>query len=134
MRRVSKKRGRLNRAVASVRAEFREAFPFCMWPGCGLRATDLHELARGPARGKALSERAAWLHLCAAHHAECGDYSIGGLPTQLAVKRNADPFDYSRVAVNRLRGRQDDEITEAEVDAAWVELLARLAARGIAVI
>jgi hypothetical protein len=39
---------------------------------------------------------------------------------QLALKRLSDPAGYDRVAVNRLRGRADEAITEAEVDE-WVK-------------
>jgi len=38
--------------------------------------------------------------------------------TQLAMKKINDPECYDRVAVNRMRGRADEAVTEAEVDEA----------------
>ena len=102
----------------NTRDAFRDAFRRCFL--CGTLAInawppllECHEISRGPARQKSLNERAALLMTC---HA-CHEKHLDGMPvvTQLALKRIADPEGYDRIAVNRLRGRADDAITEAEV-------------------
>ena len=93
-----------------TRDDYRYAFPSCQW--CGSQATEVHEIARGPARQAALLERAAWLSLCRDCHNIMGSMPVAA---QLAIKRIADPMGYDRVAVNRLRGRSDNAITDGEV-------------------
>ena len=46
----------------------------------------------------------------------CHEHALGSIAMQLAMKKIHDPETYNRIAVNRLRGRADDAITEAEVD------------------
>ena len=90
---------------------------------CGSRGSDTaplqtHEIARGPARQAALKHPAAWLRTCNDCHAKLPD--VAG---QLALKRRHDEEYYDRVAVNQLRGRQPEAITEADVDEAEKKLL-----------
>lgn len=116
MRRVSLKRQRLNRSVKSIRDEYRYMFPQCQVPWCKSQGAHVHEISRGPARKDSLGVRAALLHLCPTDHRQMDVLPVAG---QLALKKLADPDGYDRVAVNRLRGRQPEAITEAEVEF-WV--------------
>ena len=76
-----------------------------------------HEIARGVHRQKALKEPVAWLRVCGRCHEQLDDYQIWPIARQLALKKVCDLQHYDRVQVNRLRGRQDGAVTEAEVDA-----------------
>lgn len=115
MRRQSKKRQALMREVSDGRCDFIREYMKC-WV-CGTdRALTVHEIACGPAREQALSERAAWMVACAP--CNCGplhDKTLWPVARQLALKAWYDPDHYDRVKVNLLRGRQPDAITEAEV-------------------
>ena len=92
---------------------------------CGKRGGDhpltrleTHEIARGPHRKKALECPAAFLRVCGFCH---GD-KLGTITEQLAVKKFHDPECYDRVAVNHLRSRAPEAITEDEVDAALAQM------------
>lgn len=115
MRRFTPKRAEHNRMVKPIRDEYRECHPRCEVPWCEERATELHEISRGPARAKSLNVEAALLHLCRECH-----WKMGALPVaaQLALKKLAGS-GYDRQRVNELRGRQPDAITEQEVDE-WI--------------
>lgn len=117
MRRVSAKRRSHNAAVKPVRDEYRYMFPKCQVPWCKSQGAHIHEISRGPARGASLGVRAALLHVCPTDHRQM---EVLPVEAQLALKKIADPDGYDRVAVNRLRGRQPEAITEAEV-LDWVE-------------
>lgn len=114
MRRISKKRRQVNADADEIRSAYRFEFPWCQW--CHRAATDLHEISRGAGRGVSLAVRAALLHLCNECHRIMDWLPVSG---QLAIKKLADPEGYDRVAVNRLRGRTDNAITDAEVGL-WV--------------
>jgi hypothetical protein len=79
---------------------------------------DLHEIARGVNRQKALDKRYALLVLCYRCHLERihgeGDWSEA---RQLAALKRSRPEDYDLVAYNLLIGRGPRRITEDEVDA-----------------
>jgi hypothetical protein len=94
-----------------MRDEYRESHPDCAWCGEAV-ASQLHEIARGPARDAALSVPAAWLHLCETCHPLMDRLPVAA---QLAIKRISDPTHYDRRAVNRLRGRDENAITDADV-------------------
>ena len=115
MRNKSKKRAKQDRDAESVRDEYRRLYPWCQRADCDELGTDVHEIARGPARHKALQERCCLLHLCRAHHDELGDYSQWPISRQLALKKWADPEFYNRRLVNEIRGREPEAITEEEV-------------------
>lgn len=91
---------------------------------CGSRKMlESHEICCGPSRQKALEEPATWLRLCAeCHRGKNGvhNYAVYPIFRQLFLKKRNDPEYYDRVKVNRLRGRADEAITEAEVDE-WEE-------------
>ena len=99
-----------------TRDKWRKQWDRCMACGSTWRL-EVHEIARGPARQRALHEPAAWLFLChGCHHDEFDDYSVWPLARQLCLKRKYDNPNYDREAVNRLRGRAPNAITEADVD------------------
>ena len=109
-----------------TRDEWRETYLFCFacgkssFSGAGL---EIHEIACGPARKKALKEPSTWLRLCAeCHRGKNGvhNYAVWPIARQLFLKKCHDPEHYDRVAANRLRGRADNAITEEEVDQ-WEE-------------
>lgn len=75
---------------------------------------DIHEIARGPHRKEALEHRCTWNRLCRGCHEKVGGWSIA---QQLCLKQMWDPLYYDRVAVNRIRGRQDEAVNQDEVDA-----------------
>ena len=107
------------------REQFRWDNPRCQWPGCTAWTCDVHEIARGVHRKKALGVPAAMLALCRLHHDEC--HRRPSVVRDLAVKWRAKDGTYDRVAVNRLRGRQPEAITQAEVEAAAKQLKEDLA-------
>jgi len=106
-----------------TRSEWRERWDGCM--ACGHKPWrgnhhEVHEIAGGPGRKAAMKDPAAWLYLCRTCHrgfAGVHDYEIWPIARQLALKKKRDPEHYDRVKVNQLRGRADEAITEAEVDA-----------------
>lgn len=121
MRRRNPQRAARDALLQEQRDLYRWEFPMCQWYGCDQPAAELHEIARGPARRAALAARAAWLNLCRNCHQQYGLSHLVVL--QLAVKKLADPEGYDRQAVNVLRGRQPEAITEAEVDSVLTKLL-----------
>ena len=101
--------------IAEARMNYRFSHYWCQVPGCHNLADDIHEIARGGSRQAALGDPCAWLVLCRKHHEEMDDYSVWPIVRQLAVKAIADVDNYSRIGVNRLRGRDDEAITQDEV-------------------
>jgi hypothetical protein len=83
---------------------------------------ETHEIARGPVRQRALGVPATWLRLCNIHHDEVDNLLIWPIAKQLALKFIFDRKYYDRVAVNLLRGRDPDAVSEAEVQAYVQEL------------
>lgn len=107
-----------------ARSQFARDYGRCMvcldaWRSADFfpRCLEVHEIARGPARKKAVKSPAAWLLLCRQHHEQMGSLVVWPIVRQLALKRLRDPERYDRVAVNLLRGRAPEAITEAEVEA-----------------
>jgi 5-methylcytosine-specific restriction endonuclease McrA len=115
MKPVSNKRQSRNREAKPIRDKFAADHPNCMV--CGRPADDTHEIARGPARRKAQDKPFALLRLCR----ECHDdvHAKWSLGQQYALKALMDNGNYDRVALNRLRCREDDAISEREV---WMEV------------
>jgi len=114
MRPVSKKRAALNHLVKPIREEYAYEYPKCEVFCCSSDGVDIHEIARGQFRRKALSEPAAWLHLCRSCHDQMGWFNV---TKQLALKKMSGS-GYDRRAVNLIRNpKTPDAITEAEVDA-----------------
>jgi hypothetical protein len=78
---------------------------------CNKPGEVLHEIARGAARGKALDQPAALLHLCNYHHTLV--HNRPSVSRDLAVKQGANDGTYDLAKVNELRGRV---IEQSEVD------------------
>ncbi len=107
-----------------TREEWAEGQDYC-WV-CGWRAgeyrtgkwkLETHEIARGPARAAAMDCPAAWVRTCnVCHTYELDDLKRWPIARQLALKKKHDPEHYNRVAVNVLRHRDPEAITEAEVE------------------
>ncbi len=116
MRNSSKKAAKRSREAKPIRDEYRHMYPYCQRADCDRVGTDIHEIARGPARQQAISERACLLHLCREHHDELGDYSQWPIARQLALKKWADRPGYDRQRVNEIRGRDPEAISELEVN------------------
>jgi hypothetical protein len=94
-----------------TRDEFRLAFDKCFL--CGQPGTDVHEIARGPFRAKAMEDPSAWLKVCGWCHEN--KFPTMTIARQLALKMLCDPENYDRQKVNLLRKRQPDAVTEREV-------------------
>lgn len=124
MRAASKKRQALIDEWQPRRAAFL-AENQCMIPWCGRKATEVHEISRGPHRRAAYGTPAAWLALCRACHEQIHSEAEWRVARQLAVKAISDPERYDRTTVNRLRGRAPDAISEHDVLREVVLLLAK---------
>lgn len=96
-----------------TRDQFRRDHPYCQWPGCDRLGYEVHEIARGPARQAAMLNPAAMLHLCTFHHGLA--HYVPSFVRDLAVKLLAGDGTYDRVAVNLIRGRAPESISEIEV-------------------
>lgn len=116
MRRLSKKRARLDRQLRQQRSDFVAEYPQCMC-GCGERATACHEMACGWSnRPQAIQHRFCWLSLSDyCNQYEFTNYAKWPLERQLALKWIHDREHLDLVAFNRLRGRADSAITMADV-------------------
>ena len=71
----------------------------------------MHEISRGAARGKALDQPAALLHLCHKHHTLV--HNRPSVARDLRIKLIANDGTYDLRKVNELRGRV---IEQSEVD------------------
>jgi len=120
MRHRSKQNAKNERDAMPARELYRRLYPYCQHGDCDRIATDVHEIASGPARRNAIGERACLLHLCRDHHDQMDDYSIWPIDRQLALKKWSDPEGYSRTRVNEIRGRDPEAITDEEVDR-WLD-------------
>lgn len=125
VRSVSPKRQRRNREADPVRRQFADDNQYCMV--CGRLGGDIHEIARGPARQKALDQVYALLRLCRADHDRV--HKHWSMAQQYALKGLRDPDNYSRTKLNRLRGRAPDAISERQVWQALPEVLKRVRLR-----
>ncbi len=113
MRRVSKKRARLNRAAKPLRDEYKFEYQKCEVFSCSAQASELHEITRGQHRSRSLDQPASWLHLCHDCHVKMGLFTV---TQQLALKKLSNS-GYDRRAVNTIRNpKTPDAITEEEVD------------------
>ena len=103
-------------------SEFAAEFPRCWLCGKTARQAafgrlEIHHIVRGTLRAMARDEWCTLIRTCC----ECHAKKLDGMDValQLAIKRHRDPAGYDRVAVNVLRRRQPEAITEDDVDAAW---------------
>ena len=85
------------------------------WPGL-----EIHHIVRGAGRKAAREERCVLIRTCQRCHQE----RLDGMDvvTQLAIKLITDPEGYARKAVNLLRRRAPEAITEDEVREKALEL------------
>lgn len=114
MRNESKKAAYSRREFALSRNAYRDEFPRCQI--CHFRSTtDVHEIARGPARQLALGIREAWLGVCRCCHDDLDDYSVWPIERQLAIKLLEDPAWFNPALVNELRGRAPTAITLVDI-------------------
>lgn len=110
-----------HRAVVARRAFCAEAGRCMACGGTSLPLT-VHEIARGPSRGRSFGARIAWLAVCWPCNQELANPLVWCLPRQLALKAVADPCHYDLIQFNRLRvfggdpERGDLAITQDEVD------------------
>lgn len=95
-----------------TRDDFRRKFTKCFLL-CGSDGTDVHEIARGSFRQKALEEPATWLKVCRPCHD--GDLEFLTIAQQLAYKLINDPANYDRLRVNELRRRAPNSVSERDV-------------------
>lgn len=103
------------RRVAHERAEWLMEHNKCMV--CRKAdAVDVHEIARGANRQEAWRSPCCWISACRKCHNEMDDYGVWPIARQLALKKMRDSENYDRVAVNRIRSRDDEAISEVEVD------------------
>ena len=111
-----------------VRHAFRNHHCQCwICGGLGWDGTlDVHEIARGAHRAKAVLDICNWIATCRDCHEDLGDYSIWPIVDQYALKYLRDPEYYDRVRINALRGRAPDAISEEEVREAIKEVQPKL--------
>ena len=111
LRRISKKRSALLRAIGPDRRAYIHEFGACV--ACGSkRALSVHEIACGAFRAKAFAEPCTWLCLCfACNSGPFTDYSVWPLERQLALKLRVDESRFDLEKFNALRGRASGAIT-----------------------
>jgi len=102
-----------NAVGGKVLSDFASAFNECWFCG-GRWPLEIHHIARGCHRAAGRMIEANLIRICSNCHDTVASM---GIAAQLALKKICDPKNYDRVAVNRLRGRADEAVTEAEVDA-----------------
>lgn len=111
---MSKKQRQQQTKYRGERLEYLFAAGHCQ-VCCDSRPVDVHEIARGPARSRALGERCTWLALCRECHERVGDYEQWPIIRQLAVKLLADAEHFDLELFNSIRGRAAKAITLAEI-------------------
>lgn len=115
MRRVSKKRQALMRQAGPARKAFVESkATVCMVCHTAGHALQCHEIARGAAREKCLTEPSLWLAVCSECHEELGDYEKWPLARQLAARLWWDLCE-SVFRFNEIRGRAQSAVTPQSV-------------------
>lgn len=115
LRPVSKKRAKLMKDIGPARRAYLAEHHVCACCMAG-PSTEVHELANGPGRDKALSERCAWLAVCNdCNFHKLTDKTRYPVEVQYFFKALQDAGYYDRRRVNELRGRDPESITEADV-------------------
>lgn len=80
----------------------------------------VHEIARGVHRKDGVKDRAAWIRACyPCNGGPLNRYDVWPLARQYALKLVNDREHYDRIALNRMRSRADEAITDNEV-LAWI--------------
>lgn len=117
MRFQSKQRAKSERTDRKNRVAFVLEFGFC-WACLTTYSIDCHEMAKGCHRGQAIKTENdfTWFSACNDCNQGClNDYSEFPLERQLALKYIFDRTRFDLVAFNRLRGRDDNAITMADL-------------------
>lgn len=114
LRRVSKKRAALMRAVSDDRKAFVEAAGVCMFPDCNKPPDDIHEISRGHARERALSEPRLQMALCRKHHDWMDDYAKFPPAKQIALRIRYEIEETCRLYCEA-RGLANSAVTPGEV-------------------
>lgn len=125
MRRVSKKRQRMNTAIKPFRDALRERVRRCEVCGCNREphALAIHEIANGPLRSKALDKEYAVLVVCLNPnfqrqedcHREVQEWSEARQLALLYLRRSAS-YDL-KAYLELTNPRAPNRITQSEVDA-----------------
>ena len=114
MRRVGKGMAAIKRKMKPERDDFLASFWLCQV--CARKeSVDVHEIARGPHRRKAIQHRCTWLAVCRDCHEELDNYSIWPLTRQLAVKLLHDGKHFDLPTFNVIRGRDEGAIEIEDV-------------------
>jgi hypothetical protein len=86
------------------------------------QATECHEIVTRAKNAKSILYRSCYLALCELCHGnEVSDYSRYPVSRQLALKLVSDGDHFNLQEVNRLRGRDENAITLADV-AKWLRM------------
>ena len=104
---MTPKRRKLNEIYTTWRVEFIQSVGHCEI--CGALPHEVHHIARGIYREKAMCERCAVLALC--HHCHTEVVDDWPLPRQLAALACSRPMDLNIPQFNMLRDRELDAIT-----------------------
>lgn len=123
--RVSKKRRRLMAKVKDDRDDFRSSGDWCEACGevFGVELMQVHEIAKGIHREKALEHRGCQLRACEKCNLyELNDYSKWPLERQLARVLANRPQDFNLQVFNDVRGRAQTAVTLEDV-AQWLRAL-----------
>lgn len=85
LRHATPKRAAQNALFRTARAEYLAVNPICCWPGCHLKAGELHH-ARGRV-GADLWDKRFFRGLCMAHHRRAHDYPLEAKANGISVSR-----------------------------------------------
>jgi hypothetical protein len=121
MNRVNPKTAKLRRQARDPRAQYVAEHFTCQ---CCLKrqASECHEIVTRAKSAKSILYRCCYLALCSTcHRTEVSDYSRYPITRQLALKLVSDGDNFNLAEVNRLRGRDENAITLADV-AKWLRM------------
>lgn len=110
LRNATPKRAKRNREVKDFRQALKEEIGHCEICKQPRTLLDCHEIARGPARVRALDARYAILVLCRDCHNEVGlSPATWTVARQLSVLKKSLPEDFDVAAINELLTRRISE-------------------------
>lgn len=126
LRRQSKKHRRRAAEAKPWREQLKARVGKCEMCGCPWDGLEVHEIANGRNRQKALDKPFAVLVLCNYCNVhEATDKAKWPDAKQLALLKRSRPEDYDLAAYNLLFARGPDRVTAEEVEAAVMELEGR---------
>ena len=116
LKRQSEKKKREREETDGPRRDYRKLFKTCQC--CESQPSEhTHEIASGGSRAQSVYHRETYLAVCAECHAAIHETSDWPLSRQLWCKQRGDPEHYCRQLVLRLKGWDEEAITQQEVDA-----------------